>query len=217
MGEHTQSRIILSLLLGLILLALCLPVCAYAEDAEFSGGDEAGISLTTTVPPEITAGGGAEYRKGSTDGLTFQTDDAKDNLLRVLVDGKVISSDKYSISGEPLTTTLYADFLDTLSAGEHTIEIVTTNGSAETAFTVVEETPKPSPTPTPTPSPSPTPAPSPSPSPTPTPTPKPDPQKGPKTGDESSSGFWAAVMALSGMGLCGFAAAGKKRREKRRQ
>ena len=72
----------------------------------------------------------------SRSGLTFKTDDAKDNLLRVLVDGQVISSDKYSVSGEPLTITLHAVYLDTLSAGEHTIEIVTTNGSASARFTV---------------------------------------------------------------------------------
>lgn len=136
MREHKQSRIILSLLLGFILLALCLPVCAFAEDAELSDGDETGISLTTSVPPSVISGAGAAYQKGSASGLTFKTDDATDNLLRVLVDGQVVSSDKYSVSGEPLTITLHAAYLDTLSAGEHTIEIVTTNGSALTRFTV---------------------------------------------------------------------------------
>jgi hypothetical protein len=134
MREHKQSRIILSLLLGFILLALCLPVCAFAEDAELSDGDEIGISLTTSVPPSVISGAGAAYQKGSASGLTFKTDDSKDNLLRVLVDGQVASSDKYSVSGEPLTITLHADYLDTLSAGEHTIEIVTTNGSASAKF-----------------------------------------------------------------------------------
>ena len=136
MREHTQSRIFITLLLGLILLALCLPVCAFAEDSEFSDGDEAGISLTTTVPPSVISGAGAAYQKGSASGLTFKTDDAKDNLLRVLVDGKVISPDKYTVSGEPLTITLHAAYLDTLSAGKHTIEIVTTNGNASARFTV---------------------------------------------------------------------------------
>lgn len=131
-----RSKTILSLLLGVLLLALCLPVCAFAEDTELPNGDEAGISLITTVPPNITAGAGAEYHKGGTDGLTFVTDDTKDNLLRVLVDGKVVSPDKYTVSGEPLTITLHADYLDTLSAGEHTIEIVTTNGSASAKFRI---------------------------------------------------------------------------------
>ena len=136
MREHKQSRIILSLLLGFILLALCLPVCAFAEDAELSDGDETGISLTTSVPPSVISGAGAAYQKGSASGLTFKTDDATDNLLRVQVDGKVVSPENYTVSGDPLAITLRPGFLDTLSAGEHTIEIVTTNGTATARFSV---------------------------------------------------------------------------------
>ena len=139
MREHKQSRIILSLLLGLILLA-CLPVCAFADTSELSDGDEAGISLSTKVPPSVVSGGGAAYTKGGAAGLTFTTDDAKDNLLRMLVDGKVVSPENYTVSGDPLSVTLHPSFLDTLSAGEHIIEIVTTNGSASARFTVKSAT-----------------------------------------------------------------------------
>ena len=135
MREHKQSRIILSLLLGLILLA-CLPICAFADTSEISDGDEVGISLSTKVPPSVVSGGGAAYTKGGAAGLTFTTDDAKDNLLRMLVDGKVVSPENYTVSGDTLSVTLHKDFLDTLSVGEHTIEIVTTNGSATARFTV---------------------------------------------------------------------------------
>ena len=138
MREHKQSRIILSLLLGLILLA-CLPVCAFADTSELSDGDEAGISLSTTVPPSVVSGGGAAYTKGGASGLTFTTDDTKDNLLRVLVDGKVVSTENYTVSGNPLAITLHPDFMDTLSAGEHTIEIVTTNGRAFARFAIASE------------------------------------------------------------------------------
>ena len=140
MREHKQSRIILSLLLGFILLALCLPVCAFAEDAELSDGDETGISLTTSVPPSVISGTGAAYQKGSAIGLTFKTDDATDNLLRVLVDGQVVSPENYTVSGDPLAITLHPGFLDTLSAEEHTIEIVTTNGTATARVTVKSAT-----------------------------------------------------------------------------
>ena len=135
MREHKQSRIILSLLLGLLLLA-CLPVCAFADTSELSDGDEAGISLSAIVPPSVVSGGGAAYTKGGAAGLTFTTDDAKDNLLRMLVDGKVVSPENYTVSGDTLSVTLHKDFLDTLSAGEHTIEIVTTNGSASAKFMI---------------------------------------------------------------------------------
>ena len=139
MREHKQSRIILSLLLGLILLA-CLPVCALADTSELSDGDEAGISLSTKVPPSVVSGDGAAYTKGGASGLIFTTNDAKDNLLRVQVDGKAISPESYTVSGDPLAITVRPGFLDTLSAGEHTIEIVTVNGTARANFTIHKET-----------------------------------------------------------------------------
>jgi hypothetical protein len=139
MREHKQSRIILSLLLGLLLLA-CLPVCAFADTTELSDGDEAGISLSTKVPPSVVSGDGAAYTKGGASSLNFTTDDAKGNLLRVLVDGKAVSPKNYTVSGDPLSVTLHPDFLDTLSAGEHTIEIVTVNGTARANFTIHKET-----------------------------------------------------------------------------
>lgn len=136
MKEYRQCRIIPSLLMGLILLAFCLPVCAFAETSELSDGDEKGISLSTTVPPDIISGAGSTYKKGGAAGLTFKTDDTKDNLIQVRIDGKVISPDYYTVSGDPLAVTLHAGYLDTLSAGEHTIEIVTVNGSAFAQFTI---------------------------------------------------------------------------------
>ena len=136
MGEYRRCRIILSLLMGLILLAFCLPICAFASPSGLSDGDEEGILLSTTVPPSIISGADSVYKKGSGKSLTFETDDAKDNLLRVLIDGEVIPLENYTISGEPLTITLNTGYLETLSTGEHTIEIVTTNGTARTEFTI---------------------------------------------------------------------------------
>ena len=168
MREHKQSRIILSLLLGLVLLA-CLPVCAFADTSELSDGDETGISLSTKVPPSVVSGDGAAYTKGGAAGLIFTTDDAKDNLLRVQVDGKAISPESYTVSGDPLAITVRPGFLDTLSAGEHTIEIVTTNGTAAARFTIKS---KPS-------------------------GPGTDPGS-PRTGDERNPALWMALMVISG-------------------
>ena len=50
MREHKQKRILITLLLGLVLLALCLPVNAFAEDTEHSVDYESGISVHTKVP-----------------------------------------------------------------------------------------------------------------------------------------------------------------------
>ncbi len=135
MIENKHIRIISSFLLALILLA-CLPVCAFAEASELSDGDETGILLSTTVPPSITSGAGATYTTGSAAGLTFTTDDARDNFLQVMVDGKIVSSENYTISGEPLAITLNRGYLNLLPVGEHTIGIETENGTAKASFTV---------------------------------------------------------------------------------
>ena len=44
----------------------------------------------------------------------------------------------YAVSGEPLTITLHTDYLDTLSAGEYKIKIVTANGDASADFIVTD-------------------------------------------------------------------------------
>ena len=142
MKKHKQYGLVVLSMMWLILLAFCPTVIAYAETSELSDGDEAGISLSTTVPPNIISGADAVYEKGGASGLPFTTDDTTGNLLRVVVDGKVVSSENYTISGEPLAVTLHAGYLDTLSAGEHTIEIVTVNGGAFAKFLMSGETQK---------------------------------------------------------------------------
>ena len=116
------------------MLAFCPSVIAYAETSEYSDG----ISLSTTVPPSITSGSGAEYSKGSTEGLTFTTDDSVNSFVRVLIDEAEIPQGSYTVSGKPLAITLHTDYLDTLSAGEHKIKIVTANGDASADFTVTD-------------------------------------------------------------------------------
>ena len=50
----------------------------------------------------------AVYEKGGVFVLSFTTDETEGNLLRVLVDGKVISLDIYTVSEEWLAVTLHA-------------------------------------------------------------------------------------------------------------
>ena len=120
------------------LLMMVFPVYAYAETSEYSDDHENGISLSTTVPPSITSGSSVEYHKCSTEGLTFTTDDAVKAFQRVLIDEAELPSGSYTVSGEPLAITLHTDYLDTLSAGEHKIKIVTANGDASADFTVTD-------------------------------------------------------------------------------
>ena len=56
--------------------------------------------------------------------------------LKNLVDGKVLDASKYTVSAGSTVVELKADYLNTLSAGEHTLSIVSENGTASTMFTI---------------------------------------------------------------------------------
>lgn len=120
------------LLLFLLLLFCSFPVSAFA----MGDGDEGNVALLTTVPPSITSGANGVFTKGSSTGLTFGTNASKADFEAVLIDGKEISSGNYTVSGEPLSVTLKASFLQTLSVGTHTVSIRTSSGSAEAYFYV---------------------------------------------------------------------------------
>ena len=120
------------LLLFLLLLFCSFPVSAFA----MGDGDEGNVALLTTVPPSITSGANGVFAKGSSTGLTFGTNASKSDFEAVLVDGKEIGSGNYTVSGEPLSVTLKASFLQTLSVGTHTISIRTSSGTAEANFSV---------------------------------------------------------------------------------
>lgn len=87
--------------------------------------------------PVLTHGDGAVYKQdGST--LTFVSDDEFINFLRVLVDGAELSPDNYTVESGSIRVTLNESYLGGLDAGDHTIAIVSTNGTASGTFTVEE-------------------------------------------------------------------------------
>ncbi|MGN1081121.1 MAG: hypothetical protein ACI4QV_03445, partial [Acutalibacteraceae bacterium] len=58
------------------------------------------------------------------------------DFIRVELDGKTLDEKNYTVKEGSTVVTLKADYVATLSAGEHTIGIVSESGTATTAFTV---------------------------------------------------------------------------------
>ncbi len=89
-------------------------------------------------PPvyEVTKGSEAQWTKNSsTGGLTFTTNADSTTVSRVEVDGNVLDSDAYTVTGTSVT--LNAAYLNSLRSGEHTITIVHEDGGrAEATFRV---------------------------------------------------------------------------------
>ena len=85
----------------------------------------------------IIEGANGKWQKGSEDGLSFTSNAAFAGFQKVQVDGKDVDASNYAVKEGSTVVTLNASYLETLSAGKHTLAIVSDTGTAETEFTVV--------------------------------------------------------------------------------
>ena len=97
---------------------------------------ELGDALIEKLPPEITEGKGQSLNAGEKKELTFRSNAAYSDFIRLELDGKTLDEENYAKKEGSIIVTLKADYVATLSAGEHTIGIVSASGTATTTFTV---------------------------------------------------------------------------------
>lgn len=108
----------------------------YASDAD-SDCDVCGYKRFYIV----ISGGNSVYEIGSDSGLTIMVDGDYGLFKDVEVDGSIIDSTNYDVGEGSTVITLKKAYLDALSAGEHTIRILYTDGKAASAtFTVKAKT-----------------------------------------------------------------------------
>lgn len=88
--------------------------------------------------PVLTSGNNAQWEQGSTTELTFISDAAYDDFIKVLVNGKHLASEQYAINGDVITLSLTPGYLSTLELGKYALEIVSSNGVAEGLFIITE-------------------------------------------------------------------------------
>ena len=106
---------------------------------EKEAGKSENTSPDTTLQkpvPTIIEGMNGRWNKGGEDGLMFRSDAAYEDFIEVLVDGAVISADNYTAREGSIIVELKADYLASLTEGEHTIIIRSASGDAATTFTV---------------------------------------------------------------------------------
>ena len=108
-----------------------------------SWGDDGHCTVCGAVEsdfvPEIIAGANATWHKGSGKDLSFTSDAAYGDFLKVLVDGEELDASNYAVEPGSTVVTLKASYLETLSVGKHALGIVSDTGTAETEFTVAAD------------------------------------------------------------------------------
>ena len=146
------------------------------------------ISLEDTViqklPPKIIKGKGQSVAEGEKKALSFTSNAAYSDFIRVELDGKTLDAKNYTVKEGSTVVTLKADYVTTLSAGKHAIGIVSESGTATTTFIVNAKAVVDNDT------------------------------KSPQTGDNSYMALWIALLFVSGAGVIGTTVYGKKKRAK---
>ena len=93
-------------------------------------------TILKKLPPEIIAGMGQSILAGEKKALSFTSNAAFKDFIRVELDGKILSAKNYTAKEGSTIVTLTAEYVATLAVGEHTIGIVSDSGTAETTFSV---------------------------------------------------------------------------------
>lgn len=145
---------------------------------------KAGDGKIDKLPPEIIEGKGQSITEGEKKALSFTSNAAYSDFIRVELDGSELSEENYEKAEGSIIITLDADYVATLPAGEHTIGIVSESGTATTTFTVAEKA-------------------APGTSDDSDRDSKADADKNAKTGDDANLALWLALMLLAGAGITG--------------
>ena len=124
----------------------------------------------------IIEGNGSTWTKGSGDGLTFIANGAYSKFTGIKIDGNAVSSENYTSESGSTVLTLKPDYLSTLTAGQHTIAVLYTDGEAQGTFTVAEKPTEPTDSTDPTD----------------------EDSASPETGDNSHIVPWIILMLISG-------------------
>ena len=114
----------------------CLDCDKYFFDENGESETKFDDTVISKLPPEIIDGNGQSVATGSNQPLTFRSNALFGDFIRFELDGETVDPMNYVVKQGSTIVTLNADYVATLSPGEHTIGIVSQSGTATATFTV---------------------------------------------------------------------------------
>ena len=117
--------------------------CVVRNSAGTDTSNTAVLTVTENTTPapgsvdyEILDGANTSWEQNSDGSLSIRGSGAISKFVGVKVDGNLVDVRNYTVKEGSTIVTLKADYLNTLSVGNHTFEIIWTDGTASTRFTV---------------------------------------------------------------------------------
>ena len=114
----------------------CLDCDKYFVDENGESETKFDDTVISKLPPVIIDGNGQSVATGSNQPLTFRSNALFGDFIRFELDGETVDPMNYVVKEGSTIVTLNADYVATLSPGEHTIGIVSQSGTATATFTV---------------------------------------------------------------------------------
>ena len=117
--------------------------CVVSNSAGTDTSNTAVLTVTENTTPapgsvdyEILEGANTSWEQNSDGSLSIRGSGAISKFVGVKVDGNLVDVKNYTVKEGSTIVTLKADYLNTISVGNHTFEIIWTDGTASTRFTV---------------------------------------------------------------------------------
>ena len=96
------------------------------------------IPAPDSVDYEILDGANTSWEQNSDGSLSIRGSGEFSKFVGVKIDGNLVDVKNYTVKKGSTIVTLKADYLNTLSVGNYTFEIIWTDGTAATRFTVIK-------------------------------------------------------------------------------
>ncbi|MGN0611705.1 MAG: hypothetical protein ACI4JI_07975, partial [Ruminiclostridium sp.] len=118
----------------------CKDCGKYFADENGENEIELADTIIAKLPPEIIDGMGQSVTEGEKKELSFTSNAAFGDFIRVEIDGVTLDEENYTATEGSTVVTLKAEYVASLSVGKHTIGIVSESGTATTTFSVNAKT-----------------------------------------------------------------------------
>ena len=140
--EHAPARDATVTETGNIEYWYCTDCRRFFADADGKNVITQEDTITPKLPPEIIDGMGQSIFAGEEKALSFTSNALFADYIRVELDGTPLPALYYTVREGSTIVTLKAEYVATLAVGEHTIGVVSENGTAETTFSVNPQLPQ---------------------------------------------------------------------------